>query len=61
MSNQSDMITQLPLGPDAAWRRYLDRIRRADDEGYERVEQDAWDELQAALGDAEPARPLGAA
>jgi len=61
MTNGSDMITQLPLSPDAAWRRYLDRIRRADDEGYERVEQDAWDELQATLRDAAPARPLGAA
>ncbi|MDX6533298.1 MAG: hypothetical protein QOF68_1042 [Gaiellales bacterium] len=61
MNEQSNLISQLPLGPDAAWRRYLDRIRRADDEGYERVEQEAWEELQAALDDAQQASPAGAA
>jgi hypothetical protein len=61
MSEQSIQISQLPLGPDAAWRRYLDRIRRADDDGYERVEQEAWEELQAALGHAAQTRSAGAA
>jgi hypothetical protein len=57
MSNRPDVMIQFPLGPDAAWRRYLDRIRRADEEGYERAEQEAWEELQAALrpADRDPA------
>jgi hypothetical protein len=61
MSEQLNTITQLPLGPDAAWRRYLEQIRRADAEMYERLEQDAWDELQAALRRAEQSKPAGAA
>jgi hypothetical protein len=61
LSKQSNQISQLPVDPDAAWRRYLDRIRRADDDGYERVEQDAWDDLQAELDDVRHAPSAGAA
>lgn len=35
-----------------AWRDYADRLRGLEGEEYDRAEQDAWDELQAALREA---------
>jgi hypothetical protein len=35
-----------------AWREYADRLRGLDGEEYDRAEQEAWEELQAALREA---------
>ena len=42
-----------------AWQDYADRLRGLEGEEYDRAEQEAWEELQAALrearGEAAPA------
>ena len=39
-----------------AWADYADRLRGLEGEEYERAEAEAWEDLQAALGEA-PATP----
>jgi len=58
MTGSIDTITLFPLSAEVAWQRYLEATRGANAGVYERVEQEAWEQLQAALshvrGDASP-------
>jgi hypothetical protein len=60
VTTQTDIRTLFPLSAEVAWRRYLEATQDLEGEHYESAEQDAWDELQIALGRL-PARPLNAA
>jgi hypothetical protein len=50
MTTQTDIRTLFPLSAEVAWRRYLEATRDLDGEPYDSAEQDAWEELQIALG-----------
>lgn len=49
MPGSIDTITLFPLSAEVAWQRYLEVTRAAAPDDYERVEQDAWAQLQVAL------------
>ena len=49
MPGSIDTITLFPLSAEVAWQRYLEATRAAAPADYERVEQDAWAQLQVAL------------
>lgn len=49
MTGSIDTITLFPLSAEVAWQRYLEATRAAEPGEYERVEQDAWAQLQVAL------------
>ena len=44
-----DTLRYFPVAPEVAWQRYLEATRAAAPADYERVEQDAWAQLQVAL------------
>lgn len=60
MTTQTDIRTLFPLSAEVAWKRYLEATRELDGDHYAAVEEDAWDELQVALGRL-PQRPRDAA
>jgi hypothetical protein len=60
VTTQTDIRTLFPLSAEVAWRRYLESTQDLDGEYYDAAEQDAWDELQMALGRL-PRQPLDAA
>jgi hypothetical protein len=60
MATQTDIRTLFPLSAEVAWKRYLEATQGLDGDSYQLVEQDAWDELQLALGRL-PRPPLEAA
>jgi hypothetical protein len=57
---QTDIRTLFPLSPEVAWKRYLEATQELNGESYNLVEEDAWAELQVALGRL-PRPPLDAA
>ena len=60
MSEAPTNIRFLPVTEATAWRAYLDATAAADADGYVEIEQVAWEQLQAALGQL-AADPVGAA
>jgi hypothetical protein len=57
---QTDIRTLFPLSAEVAWKRYLESTQSLDGESYKMAEEDAWAELQVALGRL-PRPPLDAA
>jgi hypothetical protein len=57
---QTDIRTLFPLSAEVAWKRYLESTQDLDGESYKMAEEDAWAELQVALGRL-PRPPLDAA
>jgi hypothetical protein len=57
---QTDIRTLFPLSAEVAWKRYLESTQGLDGESYKMAEEDAWAELQVALGRL-PRPPLDAA
>jgi hypothetical protein len=45
----ADRLRELDVGTQEAWRAYRDCLRDLTGEDYERVEAEAWDELQREL------------
>lgn len=45
----ADRLRQLDAGTQEAWRAYRESLRDLSGEEYERVEAEAWDELQREL------------
>jgi hypothetical protein len=60
VTTQTDIRTLFPLSAEVAWRRYLEATQDLDGEEYAATEEDAWEELQIALGRL-PRQPLNAA
>ena len=60
MTMQTDIRTLFPLSAEVAWKRYLESTQTLDGESYKMAEEDAWAELQVALGRL-PRPPLDAA
>ena len=45
----ADRLRELDVGTQEAWRAYRESLRDLTGEEYERVEAEAWDELQREL------------
>ena len=60
MTMQTDIRTLFPLSAEVAWRRYLEATQELAGDSYKMAEEDAWAELQIALGRL-PQPPLEAA